>query len=166
MESAEIKSTGDTTFLLEHHTPDPTPLTETKPALTSEANPIEEAQNSISNRNQAPPPLNTTTKQATTGTEKRIDMTSTPATSTTTGMDRRDMASPNTAPSTTTSSDRHDMVCPDPTAHRDTRLQQQASSAALYVTKPAKNADPILDANNKLSSRSKLHSFQLFYDPC
>jgi hypothetical protein len=50
-------------------------------------------------------------------------------------------------------------VCPDPTAHRDTRLQEQASNAALYVTKTGKNTkqkEDILDANNKLSSRSKI----------
>lgn len=50
--------------------------------------------------------------------------------------------------------------CPDPSAHRDTKLQEQASSAALYVTKPHTKAgsreevQDILDANNKLSSRS------------
>jgi hypothetical protein len=63
------------------------------------------------------------------------------------------------APSTTTSFiDKHDIVCPDPTAHRDTRLQEQASTAALYVTKTGKNSkqrDDVLDSNNKLSSRSK-----------
>jgi hypothetical protein len=49
-------------------------------------------------------------------------------------------------------------VCPDPTAHRDTRLQEQASNAALYVTKTGKSTrqkEDVLDANNKLSSRSK-----------
>lgn len=45
--------------------------------------------------------------------------------------------------------------CPDPSVHRNTKLQEQASSAALYVTKPKKNTDGVLDANNKLSSRSK-----------
>jgi len=45
--------------------------------------------------------------------------------------------------------------CPDPSAHRDSRLQEQASTAALYSTKPAKDTESILDANNKLSSRSE-----------
>lgn len=46
--------------------------------------------------------------------------------------------------------------CPDPSVHRDTRLQEQASTAALYVTNKHKAApkDNILDADNKLSSRS------------
>lgn len=48
-------------------------------------------------------------------------------------------------------------VCPDPTAHqhRDTRLQDSASTAALYATKTGKKQkEDVLDANNKLSSRS------------
>ncbi|KAL1304765.1 hypothetical protein AAFC00_003702 [Neodothiora populina] len=52
--------------------------------------------------------------------------------------------------------------CPDPSAHRDTRLQEQASSAALYVTKPkgSPQKDKILDANNKLSSHSAAQSLK------
>lgn len=44
--------------------------------------------------------------------------------------------------------------CPDPSVHRSTKLQEQASTAALYSTKndPKEN---VLDSNNKLSSRSK-----------
>lgn len=48
--------------------------------------------------------------------------------------------------------------CPDPSVHRDSKLQEQASTAALYVTR-SKSATPkenVLDANNKLSSRSEL----------
>lgn len=52
--------------------------------------------------------------------------------------------------------------CPDPSVHRDTKLQEQASSAALYVTKPNNKVEQpreevqnILDANNRLSSRSE-----------
>lgn len=47
--------------------------------------------------------------------------------------------------------------CPDPSVHKDSKLQEQASTAALYVTK-SKDTDSnqsVLDANNKLSSRSK-----------
>jgi len=53
-------------------------------------------------------------------------------------------------------------VCPDPTAHqhRDTRLQDSASNAALYATKTGKKQkEDVLDANNKLSSRSKICTF-------
>jgi hypothetical protein len=56
-------------------------------------------------------------------------------------------------------------VCPDPTAHRDTRLQEQASGAALYATKSGKSSRPkedVLDANNKLSSRSKICKVSIF----
>jgi hypothetical protein len=55
-------------------------------------------------------------------------------------------------------------VCPDPTAHRDTRLQEQASGAALYASKSGKSTRPkedVLDANNKLSSRSKIHKISI-----
>ena len=51
-----------------------------------------------------------------------------------------------------------DMACPDPSVHRDTKLQEQASSAALYATSPGKKMDPregLLDKDGKLSSRSK-----------
>jgi hypothetical protein len=56
-------------------------------------------------------------------------------------------------------------VCPDPTAHRDTRLQEHASNAALYATKSGKSTrqkEDVLDANNKLSSRSKFHTIPSF----
>jgi hypothetical protein len=56
-------------------------------------------------------------------------------------------------------------VCPDPTAHRNTRLQEQASGAALYATKSGKSSRPkedVLDANNKLSSRSKICKVSIF----
>lgn len=46
--------------------------------------------------------------------------------------------------------------CPDPSVHRNTKLQEQASTAALYVTKKHDPKDGLLDADNKLSSRSKL----------
>ncbi|KEQ71400.1 hypothetical protein M436DRAFT_51359 [Aureobasidium namibiae CBS 147.97] len=54
-------------------------------------------------------------------------------------------------------------VCPDPTVHqhRDTRLQDQASNAALYATKTGKKQkEDVLDANNKLSSRSAAASLK------
>jgi len=60
-----------------------------------------------------------------------------------------------------------EMACPDPSAHEashKSKLSEQASSAALYVTDPARStrgartsdsrAD-ILDADGKLSSRSR-----------
>ena len=47
-------------------------------------------------------------------------------------------------------------ACPDPSAHKDSKLQQQASTAALYATSPAKDSNEgILDKDNKLSSRGK-----------
>lgn len=58
-------------------------------------------------------------------------------------------------------------VCPDPTAHRDTRLQEHASNAALYATKSGKSTkqkEDVLDANNKLSSRSKIHTILILSD--
>jgi len=50
-----------------------------------------------------------------------------------------------------------DIACPDPSAHntKDTKLQNAASTAALYVTSPAKrDAKDILDKDGKLSSAS------------
>lgn len=50
-------------------------------------------------------------------------------------------------------------ACPDPSAHRDTKLQEQASTAALYVTSPARKKQQasgdfdVLDKDNKLSSK-------------
>jgi hypothetical protein len=38
-----VRSTGDTTFLLEQHTPEPTPIEEKKAPTMSESNPIEAA---------------------------------------------------------------------------------------------------------------------------
>jgi hypothetical protein len=67
--------------------------------------------------------------------------------------------SSNTTSSPKASSDKQNMACPDPSAHRDTKLQESASAAALYATKSrskSKPRDDVLDANNKLSSRSKL----------
>jgi hypothetical protein len=57
-------------------------------------------------------------------------------------------------------------VCPDPTAHRNTRLQEHASNAALYATnsgKSTKQKEDVLDANNKLSSRSKIHTNRILF---
>lgn len=49
--------------------------------------------------------------------------------------------------------------CPDPSVHsRDTRLQEQASNAALYTTSPWKKTNPrgnILGPDQKLSSASE-----------
>ena len=48
-----------------------------------------------------------------------------------------------------------ELACPDPSVHRDTRLQEQASTAALYATSPGKKTGPqadLLDKNGKLSS--------------
>lgn len=242
MESAEVKSTGDTTFLLEQHTPDPTPIEE-KQAPMNASNPIEKAKSQITapsstpdptpsrptattdttSMTATPGPIKTTTNvypaesdsqpstqpsdrtptasapiktttnvypsesisqpptsqstQSTQSTQsrtaasgKRDTRNSNAASSATAGNTKSNMQSSNTAPlpladsseyapSTTTSFiDKHDVVCPDPTAHRDTRLQEQASTAALYVTKTGKNSkqrDDVLDSNNKLSSRSK-----------
>ncbi|KAF1355102.1 hypothetical protein BDV97DRAFT_97222 [Delphinella strobiligena] len=52
--------------------------------------------------------------------------------------------------------------CPDPSVHRDSKLQEQASSAALYVTrsKSVNAKENVLDANNKLSSRSAAQSLK------
>ncbi|GAB7349684.1 hypothetical protein MBLNU459_g0355t1 [Dothideomycetes sp. NU459] len=52
--------------------------------------------------------------------------------------------------------------CPDPSVHRNTKLQEQASTAALYATSPSRNdpKDGLLDANNKLSSRSAATSLK------
>ncbi|THX29523.1 hypothetical protein D6D12_04128 [Aureobasidium pullulans] len=247
MESAEVKSTGDTTFLLEQHTPDPTPIEE-KQAPMNASNPIEKAKSQITapsstpdptpsrptattdttSMTATPGPIKTTTNvypaesdsqpstqssdrtatasapikttinvypsesisqpptsQSTQSTQptqsrtatsgKRDTRNSNAASSATAGNTKSNMQSSNTAPlpladsseyapSTTTSFiDKHDIVCPDPTAHRDTRLQEQASTAALYVTKTGKNSkqrDDVLDSNNKLSSRSAAASLK------
>ena len=53
----------------------------------------------------------------------------------------------------------NEVPCPDPSMHRNTKLQEQASTAALYVTSPAKKIDPregLLDKDGKLSSRSTI----------
>lgn len=73
-------------------------------------------------------------------------------------------------PVTTSASELPLPVCPDPAAHthRDTRLQEQASNAALYVTKTGKSTkqkEDVLDANNKLSSRSRTLLFILRSSP-
>ncbi|CAD0092618.1 unnamed protein product [Aureobasidium mustum] len=200
MESAQVKSTGDTTFLLEQHTPDPTPIEEKK-APMSESNPIEAAKAHITGD---APPSQSTTATGDTATTATSD-NPTPATSdapikTTTNVyqtdnvanDKADSMSSTKAearssyrpgskaldlpppvtrstitesktgpplPVTTSASASPLPVCPDPAAHthRDTRLQEQASNAALYVTKTAKSTkqrEDVLDANNKLSSRS------------
>ncbi len=51
---------------------------------------------------------------------------------------------------------KYGMVCPDPKAHKkDTKLQDQASSAALHKPHPERDStkqDNILDSNNRLSS--------------
>ncbi|KAF4550312.1 Eisosome-like protein [Elsinoe fawcettii] len=55
------------------------------------------------------------------------------------------------------------ITCPDPSLHRDTKLQEQASTAALLATSPARqkpNASSILDKDNKLSSRSAAMSLK------
>jgi len=55
------------------------------------------------------------------------------------------------------------MECPDPSAHENrNKLSAQASTAALYVTDPARGTHPrennvqrdVLDSNGKLSSSS------------
>ncbi|PNS17669.1 chorismate synthase [Sphaceloma murrayae] len=54
------------------------------------------------------------------------------------------------------------MPCPDPSLHRDTKLQEQASTAALYATGPSRKpqASDILDKDNKLSSKSAAMSLK------
>jgi len=51
------------------------------------------------------------------------------------------------------------MACPDPSAHNQhNKLSEQASTAALYATNPARRADPsesALGADGKLSSKSR-----------
>ena len=229
MESAQVKSTGDTTFLLEQHTPEPTPLEEKK-APMSESNPIEAANAQItaptsdpadhhSTAEKAAPsdsapsdstPIKTTTNvyntdsasQKPTESAERVestasdkaDATSTtrsdarssyrpgskaldlppPVTSSSSKSSMSDLktgpplpvttsssALPRTSPPLPVTTSASDVlpVCPDPTAHqhRDTRLQDSASNAALYATKTGKKQkEDVLDANNKLSSRSKL----------
>lgn len=281
MESAQVKSTGDTTFLLEQHTPEPTPLEE-KEAPMTESNPIEAAKAQIAApttesanqhstaSSQAPDkstaesattddtPIKTTTnvyhsdsasqKPAGSATTDSATTDPTPI-KTTSNVYRADNAnqkpvesakSTERAESATTTRDRADPtansrsdarssyrpgskaldlpppvsssrssmddstsnykdvsrsgpplpvttsasaitirsspplpvttsasdvlpVCPDPTAHRDTRLQEHASNAALYATKTGKSTkqkEHVLDANNKLSSRSAATSLK------
>ncbi|KAG8623193.1 hypothetical protein KVT40_008169 [Elsinoe batatas] len=54
------------------------------------------------------------------------------------------------------------ITCPDPSAHRDTKLQEQASTAALLAASPRHktNASDILDKDNRLSSRSAAMSLK------
>ncbi|KAH0005830.1 hypothetical protein KCU78_g12654, partial [Aureobasidium melanogenum] len=201
MESAQVKSTGDTTFLLEQHTPDPTPIEEKK-APMSESNPIEAAKAHIAAPTEDAAPSQSTTATSDTATSATSD---TPI-KTTTNVYQADNVASDKAESTssskpearssyrpgskaldlpppatrstisdsktgpplpvTTSASESLPVCPDPaahTAHRDTRLQEQASSAALYVTKTGKSTkqkENVLDANNKLSSRSAAASLK------
>jgi len=57
-----------------------------------------------------------------------------------------------------------ELACPDPSAHRDTRLQEQASTAALYATSPGKKTDlraDLLDKDGKLSSAG-MHNCNIF----
>ncbi|KAH0000644.1 hypothetical protein KCU80_g23351, partial [Aureobasidium melanogenum] len=202
MESAQVKSAGDTTFLLEQHTPDPTPIEEKK-APMSESNPIEAAKASIAAPAEAAAPSQSTTATSDTATSATSD---TPIKTTTNvyqtdnsvndkadstssskpearssyrpGSKALDLPPPVTRsiisdsktgpplPVTTSASELPLPVCPDPaahTAHRDTRLQEQASNAALYVTKTGKSTkqkEDVLDANNKLSSRSAAASLK------
>ncbi|KAK0315870.1 Eisosome assembly protein [Friedmanniomyces endolithicus] len=57
-----------------------------------------------------------------------------------------------------------DMACPDPSAHNQhNKLSEQASTAALYATNPARRADPsesALGADGKLSSKSAAASLK------
>ncbi|KAH0271504.1 hypothetical protein KCU91_g7336, partial [Aureobasidium melanogenum] len=202
MESAQVKSAGDTTFLLEQHTPDPTPIEEKK-APMSESNPIEAAKASIAAPAEDAAPSQSTTATSDTATSATSD---TPIKTTTNvyqtdnsvndkadstssskpearssyrpGSKALDLPPPVTRsiisdsktgpplPVTTSASELPLPVCPDPaahTAHRDTRLQEQASNAALYVTKTGKGTkqkEDVLDANNKLSSRSAAASLK------
>ncbi|KAI4723798.1 hypothetical protein E4T49_08476 [Aureobasidium sp. EXF-10728] len=219
MESAQVKSTGDTAFLLEQHTPEATPIEEKK-APMSESNPIEAAKAHItaSSTDAADNPSTATTRDAasdtpiktTTNVYQTDDSSQKFATSDkgdTTSSSKLDarssyrpgskaldlpppvsasnrnsaMSDSSTAPPlpvttsasglsttaplpvTTSASQIPLPVCPDPTAHRDTRLQEQASTAALYVTKTGKSTkqkEDVLDANNKLSSRSAAASLK------
>jgi len=59
-----------------------------------------------------------------------------------------------------------DVACPDPSAHniKDTKLQNAASNAALYVTSPARrDAKDILGPDGKLSSASMLTSSEVHH---
>ncbi|KAI5235714.1 hypothetical protein E4T43_09075 [Aureobasidium subglaciale] len=232
MAPAQVRSTGDTTFLLEQHTPEATPIEEKK-APMSESNPIEAAKTQITAPTSDPTskqstaamsdsattgestPIKTTTNvyptdttiqqpdhsaaltsdKSDTKTSDRSD-TKTSDESNTKISDKTDAKNDDFAPSATSTktktksnmksfdpaplpltdaeptqsstvtSDSHAIACPDPSAHRDTRLQEQASTAALYVTKPAKSSkqrDDILDANNKLSSRNSGAATSLKY---
>ncbi|KAG9581317.1 hypothetical protein KCV04_g23135, partial [Aureobasidium melanogenum] len=203
MESAQVKSAGDTTFLLEQHTPDPTPIEEKK-APMSESNPIEAAKASIAAPAEDAAPSQSTTATSDTATSATSD---TPIKTTTnvyqtdnTVNDKADSTTSSSKPEarssyrpgskaldlpppvtrstisdsktgpplpvTTSASELSLPVCPDPaahTAHRDTKLQEQASNAALYVTKTGKSTkqkEDVLDANNKLSSRSAAASLK------
>ncbi|KAK0275278.1 Eisosome assembly protein [Friedmanniomyces endolithicus] len=57
-----------------------------------------------------------------------------------------------------------DMACPDPSAHNQhNKLSEQASTAALYATNPARRADPsesALGPDGKLSSKSAAASLK------
>ncbi|KAK0850138.1 Eisosome assembly protein [Friedmanniomyces endolithicus] len=57
-----------------------------------------------------------------------------------------------------------DMACPDPSAHdQHNKLSEQASTAALYATNPARRADPsesALGPDGKLSSKSAAASLK------
>ncbi|KAH0369122.1 hypothetical protein KCU65_g3521, partial [Aureobasidium melanogenum] len=199
MEPDQVKSTGDTTFLLEQHTPDPTPIEEKK-APMSESNPIEAAKATIAAPAEDAAPSQSTTAtsdtafsatsdtpiKTTTNVYQTDNVASDKADSTTSKTEARssyrpgskalDLPPPVTRstitdsktgpplPVTTSASDVHLLpVCPDPTAHRDTKLQEQASNAALYATKTGKSTrqkEDVLDANNKLSSRSAAASLK------
>ncbi|PSK55381.1 hypothetical protein B9Z65_2770 [Elsinoe australis] len=57
----------------------------------------------------------------------------------------------------------NNITCPDPSVHRNTKLQEQASTAALLASSPSRNkvqASDILDKDNKLSSRSAAMSLK------
>ncbi|KAH0347162.1 hypothetical protein KCU81_g3796, partial [Aureobasidium melanogenum] len=199
MEPDQVKSTGDTTFLLEQHTPDPTPIEEKK-APMSESNPIEAAKATIAAPAEDAAPSQSATATSETATSATSDM---PIKTTTNvyqtdnvahdkadstsssktearssyrpGSKALDLPPPVTRstiiesktgpplPVTTSASEAHLPVCPDPAAHRDTKLQEQASNAALYATKTGKSTrqkEDVLDANNKLSSRSAAASLK------
>ena len=149
---------------------DSQPFTQSSDRTATGSAPIKTTTNVYPSESISQPPTSQSTQSRTATNGKRDIRNSNAASSATAGNTKSNMQSSNTAPlpladsseyapSTTTSFiDKHDIVCPDPTAHRDTRLQEQASTAALYVTKTGKNSkqrDDVLDSNNKLSSRSK-----------
>jgi hypothetical protein len=71
MESAQVRSTGDTTFLLEQHTPEPTPLEE-KEAPMTESNPIEAANAQI-----AAPTTESANQHSTAASQQAANMSAT-----------------------------------------------------------------------------------------